>query len=103
MGILYVLPDGDDCTLAQMEARGAYEAMKLGATSMKIEYDQGKFLEGTKYGIDFGTAASISVNSSGSAVLAPGSTLGWSKAKSNNEFRSALVIELFHDATLIVE
>jgi hypothetical protein len=93
----------EDATLDQVVARACVEAMKLGATGANFYSEEAKRLSATKYGIDFGSAASVAVNGSGSAVIAPGSTLGWSKTKTNNMIVGEVYVELFHDVTLIVE
>ena len=93
----------DDATMDQMVAAAAVEAMKLGATGANFLATSAEKLEATKYGLDFGTAASVAVNANGSATLAPGASLGWSKAKSNNREVPELFVELFHDVTLITE
>jgi len=93
----------EDATADQIIAQAAEEAMKAGATSAKFIVRDAKRISGTKYGIDLGTSASVALNpDTGSAVLAPGSTLGWSKAKSQNMLVSEVYVELFFDGTTIV-
>jgi hypothetical protein len=92
----------EDATADQMLAQAAEEAMKAGATSAIFTVKDAKQISGSKYGIDLGSSASVALNpDTGSAVIAPGSTLGWSKAKSKNVLVSEVYVELFFDATLI--
>jgi hypothetical protein len=103
MGSLVFVPDGEDITKGGLTGQALVKAMKVGATNFVITYSDGKYLQGSKAGIDFGTAASIAAESNGSTMIAPGSTLGYSKAWSNNEYRSGLVIDLYFDNTIKIK
>lgn len=93
----------EDATLDQMEARAALEAMEAGATSFAIRYDDAMKVSSSKYGIDLGSSASIALNpDTGSAVVAPGATLGWSKAVVHNKIVTDVYVILFFDSLLII-
>lgn len=92
----------EDATTDQILAQACEEAMKAGATSIKIETSNAQIINGVKYGFDLGSSASVAVNpDTGSAVIAPGATLGWSKAKADNKWVNEVFIVLFHDETLL--
>ena len=93
----------EDATKDQVIAQACEDAMKAGATSAKFTIVDAKKVSGTKYGFDLGSSGSVALNpDTGSAVISPGATLGWSKAKSDNRFVGEVYIELFFDANLIV-
>jgi hypothetical protein len=101
MGSLTLLTD--DATMDQMMARASAEAMKLGATHVIFTEKSAEKLEASKYGFDLGSAGSVAITASGSAVMAPGATLGWSGSESDNKVLPELYVELFHDVSKIVE
>jgi hypothetical protein len=101
MGYIYVLPDGPDVTLAQMEGLLMKKAMYAGATHIVPAVDEGAYLEGSSWNIGLGGGASI-LTSGGTAAIAPNGGLGYGKAKSNNEMRPAIMAELWHVASAIV-
>lgn len=93
----------ETATADQVLARACKEAMLAGATGVNINTSDAKIISGTKYGLDFGSAASVALNpNTGSAVIAPGASLGWSKAKSDNRLVSEVYIEMFFDSKLII-
>jgi hypothetical protein len=93
----------DDASGDQIVAAACKEAMKRGATGAIIYTDTAKRVSGTKYGIDLGGAGSVAVTESGSAVVSPGATLGWSKAKSDNRVVTEVYMELFYDSDLTTD
>lgn len=94
----------DSATLDQMVAKACVEAMKLGATSVKFKVGEREVAGGSKKGFDLGTSASIALNpDTGSAMIAPGATLGYSSAKAWNTIVPELFVVMFHDVSLIVE
>lgn len=103
MGTLTLRAEDVTVTVDQLIARAAVEAMKAGATEAAFTTTNAKKLKSSKSGIDFGSAASVAVNSSGSAVIAPGATLGYSSAETDNAYVPEVFVELFHDAELIIE
>jgi len=99
MGTLTLTPEGPDVTADQMIARAVLEAGKLGATSIKLQGDYGKYLDATQYGIGFGAAGSVATASDGSSVVAPGFGTGYSVSRSANEMRPSVYVIMFHDDT----
>jgi len=102
MGFIYLIPDGDEVTLAGMEGKAYLAAMDAGATHYTMEHASGIYVEGSKAGIDFGGSASVAIAADGSAVIAPGATFGYSKAWSSNEYRPGVIITLYFDHTLTI-
>ena len=102
MGFIYLIPDGDEVTMAGMEGKAYLAAMDAGATHYTMEHTAGMYVEGSKAGIDFGGSASVAIAADGSAVIAPGATFGYSKAWSSNEYRPAVIITLYFDTTLTI-
>jgi len=103
MGQIYLIPDGDDVTMAGMEGQAYLAAMDAGATHYVLTHDVGGlYMEGSKAGIDFGGSASVAIAKDGSAVVAPGGTLGFSTAWSSNEYRPGVMITLYFDHTLTI-
>ena len=102
MGYVYVLPDGSDVTLAQMEGLLMKKAMYAGATHIVPVRDQGAYLEGSSWNIGLGGGASI-LTDGGTAAIAPNGGFGFGKAKSNNEVRPAIMAELWHDASVVID
>lgn len=94
MGYLYILPDGPDCTLAQMEGKAMKAAMDAGGTHIIPDTDQGAYLEGSSWSIGFGGGASI-LSNGGQMAIAPNAGTGFGKAKSNNEMRPAIVVAVY--------
>jgi hypothetical protein len=103
MGTLTLKAKDTTVTADQLIARACVEAMKAGATEASFTIANAKKIKSSKYGIDFGSAASVAVNSSGSAVIAPGATLGWSGAETDNSYVPEVFVEMFHNANAIVE
>ena len=99
MGSLVLVPTGNDVTAGGLTGRAYEAAMEMGATNYVLTYTSSKYLNGSKWGIDFGTAASMALQKDGSAMLAPGSTLGYSTSWSDNEYRPSIIIELYFDDT----
>ena len=102
MGFIYLIPDGDEVTMAGMEGKAYLAAMDAGATHYVMEHTSGMYVEGSKAGIDFGGSASVAIAADGSAIIAPGATFGYSKAWSTNEYRPGVVIALYFDDTLVI-
>lgn len=102
MGFIYVLPDGTDCTLAQMEARGLKEAMYAGANFAVIYTSDGKYLNGSAWNVGLSGGASAMAKGDDIAI-APSGGLGFGKAYSSNEMRPSLVIALYIQEDLIFE
>jgi hypothetical protein len=104
MGSIVFVPTGNDITKGGLIGKALVEGMRQGATNFVMTFDDSQYLDGSKAGIDFGSAASVALNpKTGSAMLAPATTLGYSKAWSSNEYRTGLVIDLYFDDTAIIE
>lgn len=101
MGSLTLITDS--ATLDQVIARACKEAMLLGATSISFVVRDAKKVSATKYGVDFGSSASVAAKADGSIVIAPGATLGWSKAVASNIVVGEVYVVLFRDDSLIVK
>jgi len=102
MGTITLVSDGGDVTADGMYARAMLKAMELGATHYELLESSASLVhEGSKAGIDLGGAGSVAVKSDGSAVVAPGATLGYSKAWSSNEYRPSMVFILYFDESVI--
>lgn len=102
MGTLTFVPTGSKCTSAGLSGRAYEAAMDAGATHYVLQYTQGIYMSGSKAGFDLGSAASVAAKSDGSAVVAPGATLGYSHAWSENEYRPGIVIALYFDDTMTI-
>lgn len=103
MGTVTFVADGGDVTVDGLFARAMLYGMDLGATHFEIlKVTSGIYHEGSKAGIDFGGSASVAVKSDGSAVVAPGSTLGYSKAWSNNEYRPSMVVMFSFESSYVI-
>ena len=100
MGSIILTPTGSKVTLGGMSGRAYEAAMDAGATHWELHNFSGQYTEGSKAGLDFGSAASVVAKANGSAVIAPGATLGYSTAWSNNEYRPGVVIDLYFDRTM---
>ena len=94
MGYIYILPDGPDCTLAQMEGKIMKASMDAGGTHIIPDVDQGVYLEGSSWNVGFGGGASI-LSGDGQTAIAPNGGTGFGKAKSNNEVRPAIVVAVY--------
>jgi hypothetical protein len=93
----------EDATLDQVIARACKEAMQIGATSVAFVTRDAKKVSATKYGVDFGSSASVAAQADGSIMIAPGATLGWSKAVASNIIVGEVYAVLFRDENLIVK
>jgi hypothetical protein len=102
MGYIYVLPTGQDCTLAQMEAKALKEAMKAGANFAVLTSTSGKYLEGSAWNVGLSGGASAFAKGDDIAI-APSGGLGYGKAYSANELRPAVIVALYVQPDLIVE
>lgn len=94
MGYIYILPDGPDCTLAQLQGKLMEAAMKIGASYIDPNDDKGAYLEGTSWSVGLGGGASI-LSNGGQMAIAPSAGLGGGKAKSNNEMRPAVMAAVY--------
>ena len=102
MGSIILTPTGSKVTLGGLQGKAYEAAMAAGATHWEMHNFSGQYTEGSKAGIDFGSAASVAAKSDGSAVIAPGATLGYSTAWSNNEYRPGIIIDLYFDDTMVI-
>jgi hypothetical protein len=101
MGTKTFSPTGKDITADGLFGLATFEGMKSGATHfLLIKATHGAYAEGSKAGIDFSTSASIASESDGSVLVSPGSSLGYSKAWSSNEYRPGMVMAYFFDPSL---
>lgn len=94
MGYIYVLPDGPDCTLAQLEGKLMKAVMDAGGSHFTIDTDSGAYLSGSSWNFGFGGGASI-VNNAGTTAIAPSGGTGVGEAKSNNEMRPAVMAAVY--------
>ena len=102
MGSIIFTPTGSKVTLGGLSGRAYEAAMNAGATHYRLEYSVGQYTQGSKAGFDLGSAASVAAKANGSAVIAPGATLGYSTAWSSNEYRAGVIIDLYFDATMTI-
>jgi len=102
MGTITITSSGDDVTADGMWAVALVHAMTLGATHFDHIYETNSLVAvGSKAGFDLGGAASVVAKSDGSAVVAPGATLGYSHAWSSSEYRPSMVFALYFDASFV--
>lgn len=101
MGYLYMGSDGPDVNSAAMIGEAAEQAMKAGATHMKlVDFTVGELSEGSAWNIGLGGGASIMKGAGDSLAVAPNGGLGFGKAKAFNELRPEMVFELSFDKEL---
>jgi len=101
MGYLYMGSDGPDVNSAAMIGEAAEQAMKAGATHMKlVEFEAGEVAEGSAWNVGLGGGASVIKGASGQLAIAPNGGLGYGKAKAFNELRPEMVFELSFDNEL---
>jgi len=104
MGYLYMGSDGNDVNSAAMIGEAAVEAMKAGATHMRlVKFEAGEISDGSAWNIGLGGGASMMSGRGGDGmVIAPNGGLGYGKAKAFNELRPEMVFELTFDKTFVV-
>ena len=101
MGFLYMSSDGKDVNSVSMIGEAAEEAMKAGATHMRlIDFSAGENAEGSSWNIGLGGGASLMSGTGGDAIaIAPNGGTGYGKAKATSELRPEMVFELRFDAS----
>ena len=101
MGYLYMGSDGKDVNAVSMIGEAAEEAMKAGATHMKlVDFGAGESAEGSAWNVGIGGGASLMSGTGGDAIaIAPNGGTGYGKAKAISELRPEMVFELRFDAS----